>query len=128
MPRTIYFWPCGEAMLVATEKSHHLTEPPDTRRDAVPVTRQRVLPDPQDAPAGFPQSPIDGPVAPPVRRLFVPPERGVVCGGVVVLRTAMPEAAIDKHGHAEPREHKVRLAEHRPVASPATMCPGCVLP
>lgn len=97
----------------------HPTDPPDTRGGAVPVTPQRVLPDSQHAPAGFSQSPIDQPIAPPVGRLFLPPERGVVGGGDVVLRTAMPEAAIDKHGHAELRKHKVRPAEHRPVSTPA---------
>ena len=54
-----------------------------------------------EAPAGLSQSPIDQPIASPVRRLFVPPEPDVVGGGVVVLRTSMPEAAIDKHGHAK---------------------------
>lgn len=72
------------------------------------VRRRVVLPDPDDAPSCGSERVIDGAIT-----LNIPCELGLPVlhvhrGSPTVLRTSMPEATIDEHGHPPSRKDYVR--------------------
>ncbi len=66
-----------------------------------------MLPDADHPPPRVPQLPIRVGVAPAVRLDLLAPEARVGLGPSAVLRTAVPETAIDEHGEPGGSEHDV---------------------
>ena len=79
------------------------------RQPAFILTRQFMFPDAEDAPAASAQEAGDEAVAVGVAGEFLFPEGAVADGRGPVLRTAVPEAAVDEDRQAEFGEDEVRL-------------------
>lgn len=67
-----------------------------------------VLPDPDDEPSRGGKGAINEPITANVRFQLWIPVGAIRLRIAPVLRTAMPEAAIEEHHHSRPREYHVR--------------------
>ena len=80
---------------------------------------QFVLPDAEDFPAALPERAVHQAVARFVARKFLFP-KSVSGGGLCsVLRTAVPETAVNKHRQFNFRKNKIRFAENFLIPPPA---------
>ena len=71
-----------------------------------------VLPDPHDRPSGVGQRVVVAPVASDIPIELCLPVVAVGARSRAVLWASVPEAAIDEHGHARPREHDIGATAH----------------
>lgn len=78
-----------------------------------------MLPDSDNAPAGFAQRAVDEPVAGLIRSEFFCPKGAVVGRYVGVLRATVPEAAVHKNRDLQRGKNKIRPAKNRTVSPPA---------
>lgn len=67
-----------------------------------------MLPEPEHEPASFPQPLVGIPVSVDISNNFFRPVTGICLGRDVMLRTAMPVAAIDEHRDLRRTEDQVR--------------------
>jgi hypothetical protein len=67
-----------------------------------------VLPNPNYSPSGLAEEFVGAGVPFPVVSDLLGPERRIGLRDRVMFWTAVPEAAVDEHGHLRPREHEVR--------------------
>jgi hypothetical protein len=81
--------------------------------------RKVVLPYSQNRPSLHLQLPRHVPVSGLVCGQLLAPEFSVVGWRLAVLRAAMPETSIDKHGYSALPEDKIWLAEHSLPPPPA---------
>jgi hypothetical protein len=72
---------------------------------------QIMLPNPHHPPPALAQGAVHEPIPRPVRRQFLAPKRTVGDRQIRMPGTAMPEAAIHKHGQPIAAKNEVRLAE-----------------
>ena len=82
-------------------------------------TGETMFPNPKHAPTRLPQDPRYKQITFCVRGKLAPPECAVASWDFAVLRAAVPETAINKHGEFLLRKSKVWPAKNRKVSSPA---------
>ena len=109
---------------LATSTCPVFQQPPHSRDHASGVLlRERMLPNPDDAPPRLLQQPRHRPIAPLIADNFPPPEFRVLSRPRRMRRTAVPETAIHEHNHLLAREHEVGLAAVRSKKKPTAAGP-----
>lgn len=78
-----------------------------------------MFPHSDDVPSLAPKRPVNHTISPPICLQLSLPEDSIAYGGVYVLGTCVPEAAVYKEGDSELRKDEIWRAEDLPVPTPS---------